>query len=816
MTTQTNIYSQCRNKLINYIKNLNLYDDHEDLNLVDQLLSTRVFIILLFLSLLIILSLTIIIPQTRFITVNSPSSNDFEILFNSYTTKVLCQCSQTSIPYSQFVSLNPQFHQICSSDFISEQWFSSLFNINTINYYPLDFRLIASSQFQVLSILCKISRQAVNDALRQFITKTIISSNALSPDVLNTSIDMSIEQLKKNTLDSYRLYYYFILSLISEYRFKSALRTNFYTRNVPDSNIFETFSGIYPKEIELIKSSFLINETCRCDKTNDCIYPAGIYNKSRSIIPNEVFSFDTLPLFIIPGFQVGCLPLNALFQSTLECFYNQSCLNILISLTNALQNVSPLNISNSFSKFNPKTTIAVLFDNLMVESWDNSTNFGAYFQTCAPKTCSYSYEQRFYLIYLITTIASIFGGIRVVLYTLSPLFVKFILRLCRRRTLIQQTQEQYEPKQSFQTRILNILKLIRDKILTLNLFKTTFTEVQHGIYATRIYIILLMFGIFILTIYSTRIIISQQIIVQNPSLNEFEHLYNINALSLSCPCQNSLIQRSKFISIQVKLHPFCSSNFIRDDRWFQYWTMTFLNGTIDLNPPFYWIDFRKNGWKFFNYVKILCDFFNVTLYNMMNSSQQEYFFSSQPIIQLEFNKTIDNWKIFLQSQITNIYTDKLQPVEESIKKSGAISFDFMNPLITKQINNKWILEYAEGNTDDIFNTSCYCQQFVSCLKPLGFYCYPSSCTQIIIPNLFIGCQSLDITSSTLECFYEESCVQMLINYRLYGYENIYLPIDLSNIKALDPNEIIAFRSEDTLGVIKESSFLNQWIYTVKW
>ncbi|CAF4284284.1 unnamed protein product, partial [Rotaria sordida] len=53
---------------------------------------------------------------------------------------------------------------------------------------------------------------------------------------------------------------------------------------------------------------------------------------------------------------------------------------------------------------------------------------------------------------------------------------------------------------------------------------------------------------------------------------------------LSCPCRNSSIQRSTFISSEVQIHPFCTSSFVRDDRWLQYWTMKFLDGSIDPTP----------------------------------------------------------------------------------------------------------------------------------------------------------------------------------------------------------------------------------------
>ncbi|CAF4876599.1 unnamed protein product, partial [Rotaria sp. Silwood1] len=185
-------------------------------------------------------------------------------------------------------------------------------------------------------------------------------------------------------------------------------------------------------------------KTCRCGHTSNYIYPAGIYNQSKVIVPNEVFSHNASLLFAVPGFQVGCAPQNALLQSTLECFYNQLCLDMVITLTGTLPNASALNISSSSSRFESTTTISVIFDNLMLESWHNSIDFAAYFRACATKTCSYCYEQRFYLIYMITVVASLFGGLSKVLHITSPLLVKCILCLCRQRVRTFEADEGLE------------------------------------------------------------------------------------------------------------------------------------------------------------------------------------------------------------------------------------------------------------------------------------------------------------------------------------------------------------------------------------
>ncbi|CAF3918964.1 unnamed protein product, partial [Rotaria sp. Silwood1] len=588
MTTEVSTRIRYRHLFIHFIRNWNLYDDDDELNFSDQLLTTRVFIVTLLLALIMVLSFTAVIPQIRAITVDSPSVSDFENIANRYPNTFTCRCSQISFPYKEFFSFNPQFHQVCSSDLISEEWISSLFNVTTSNYYPLDFRLMASAQFQVLSAVCRIVRNIVSDAVNEFSATIFVSPRAVSRTVFDTYTDTLVDQFNKTTLENFRTLNDFISSIIDESRLISALRTNFYTRSVPGSDHYTTFSCIYPQKVNLTQSSFMSSETCRCDQTSNCIYPAGIYNQSKAIISNEAFSNNASLLFVVPGFQVGCVPQNALLQSTLECFYNQSCLDIVITLTGALRTVFALNISNSISRFGPTTTIGDIFDNLMLESWYSFPDFAAYFKICAPAVCSYSYVRRFFFIYMITVAASLFGGLSVALHIGCSLFVKFISKIMYQQTRTFTADEERESRRSFRDRVWNMCRIAYQKFTTFNLFKTTFTNVEQGIYSTRVYIVFLMVGVYILTIYFTKVIASKQVIVQNPSIKQFEELNKMYSSILSCPCSRFSIPRSTFMHYEVQFHPFCTSSFIRDELWLQYWTMEFLNGTIDPTPSLYW------------------------------------------------------------------------------------------------------------------------------------------------------------------------------------------------------------------------------------
>ncbi|CAF4679769.1 unnamed protein product, partial [Rotaria sp. Silwood2] len=83
---------------------------------------------------------------------------------------------------------------------------------------------------------------------------------------------------------------------------------------------------------------------------------------------------------------------------------------------------------------------------------------------------------------MIVTLASLFGGLSVALRIVSPLFVKFILYFGRPRLRSLEANEEGEPTTN---RVHNFDRLIYPKVTTVNLFETTFTDVQDSICSTR-------------------------------------------------------------------------------------------------------------------------------------------------------------------------------------------------------------------------------------------------------------------------------------------------------------------------------------------
>jgi hypothetical protein len=154
--------------------------------------------------------------------------------------------------------------------------------------------------------------------------------------------------------------------------------------------------------------------------------------------------------------------------------------------------------------------------------------------------------------------------------------------------------------------------------------------------------------------------------------------------------------------------------------------------------------------------------------------------------------------------------NKYHTLNANIRQSRLVSYRMANVIPDERhINGTWMLRYVTAMQQTGFGFSCSCTWAPVCKQLIGFYCSTPNCAAgnyrppAIIPGFLADCDVLDFSQNTLECFYNPSCVQMLIDWRLYDVEGIYLPINLSNITALDvttSNFYSPYHSIDGLGV----------------
>ena len=135
--------------------------------------------------------------------------------------------------------------------------------------------------------------------------------------------------------------------------------------------------------------------------------------------------------------------MESLLQSTLECFYDQRCIDELQSYISpsSPNNVTALNAS-LLTKYSVNSTIRQLVDNLMIEKWNTHSIFESYYNQCQPTYCTYSFVKRNDLIYIVTTLFGIAGGLTTVLNVIIPRLIKLV----RRKRQPQQTLRKFRAR----------------------------------------------------------------------------------------------------------------------------------------------------------------------------------------------------------------------------------------------------------------------------------------------------------------------------------------------------------------------------------
>jgi hypothetical protein len=92
---------------------------------------------------------------------------------------------------------------------------------------------------------------------------------------------------------------------------------------------------------------------CLCGLNDECQQQVTMYSNGN---------IDSYELkFFIPNFFIGCFVIQSVLQSSLECFFNQTCLDAVQTeiISNRLINVSILHANTT--RFSPKTHLLNMY-----------------------------------------------------------------------------------------------------------------------------------------------------------------------------------------------------------------------------------------------------------------------------------------------------------------------------------------------------------------------------------------------------------------------------------------------------------------------
>jgi len=128
--------------------------------------TTRLYIISITISFIILLTYTVLSEETKVYTISHPTQDVYDKLYASHSNTIECTCEQISIAYSTFTDIQAEYHQVCSSQFISPGFFIQLAYFRTDTpLYPGDFTLIGTGYFQWLTTFCILSRLVFDNQL---------------------------------------------------------------------------------------------------------------------------------------------------------------------------------------------------------------------------------------------------------------------------------------------------------------------------------------------------------------------------------------------------------------------------------------------------------------------------------------------------------------------------------------------------------------------------------------------------------------------------------------------------------------------------
>ncbi|CAF3850194.1 unnamed protein product [Rotaria sp. Silwood1] len=169
-------------------------------------------------------------------------------------------------------------------------------------------------------------------------------------------------------------------------------------------------------------------DICACSVSFDCLDKTGAGGQffcqhGDNCIPNTT-------VWSVPGILKTCNALESIINSDLRCFYDQTCFSTLLSMYNVDMTdrlplpsdtlaIAVLN-SSIPSRYLPTMTVFEIFQQLFVEDWQISSNFEGYYNTCAPSACIYTYNKRMDVLFIVSTVISITGGLLIILRLFIP------------------------------------------------------------------------------------------------------------------------------------------------------------------------------------------------------------------------------------------------------------------------------------------------------------------------------------------------------------------------------------------------------------
>lgn len=636
----------------------------------------------------------------------------------------------------------------------------------------MDVRTVISAHAQFLNTFCINTQRGISFVLLGILSSSLISAEALPYSSVKVQVDIQETALRSAGRWQLTVLISFLRLTTSSSQLMTGLGTNSFLYMLSnDSSLANSNINSYQ-----LKSN---SSPCYCLTVSNCPVPGAIYPSQQ--IPTfgqynvETFGTGSVP---IKGIQVGCFALESVLASTLECYYDASCLELLVPNSTLF---TPL-ASTPPSRFPQDTTIETLLNELMVEEWQVNMSFPSYYAGCAPKSCTYSFNQQNGFLIILTTIVALVGGLNTILRLFIPLIVQLATQIKRRLQSKQDSVQRIpvvwtEQRSLIGNDIMNIVLLIINsfflyldnikeklswlwlKIRMLNLFDSKSNnpvKQKHQRYTTRLYIIFVTIAFVILLCYT---VITQETTVytvQNPSQQIYEQLYAEHSNTIECTCSEISIQYSVFISIEANYHQTCSSSFISPSFFVQ---LASTRTDISIYPG----DFMYLSVVYFQWLTTFCSLSQLVFSNQLTAFQTNLFVNNKLLTQDAFNIQASQLADFFISDVQYYFSRGIKEMREILGFSQLLSatstITYKLPIKTTSSGSQVRIEPTN------FFSGCSClSDPTSCSDDAAFYSYNSmnnSFNPIFkVLGVRLACSPMEsFLQSNLACWYSSECYQ---------------------------------------------------------
>ncbi|UJR11678.1 hypothetical protein I4U23_015859 [Adineta vaga] len=770
--------------------------------------TTRIYIIILVLTLFILTIFTSSQSETIQMKIKHPSIDTFHGLYKKYSLTLHCSCKQATIDHQLIVSLLPQYHTICASEFLSSEWINMKY-LQSSSILTRDYRYQSQFYFQFLSTLCSMAKQTIEESLKLFYQTKFISNQLYPREIFQIQINLILEQFQRTIPETYQRLLILLKANLETNQFITSMNSWFlYDKTDSNGNyILDLTNFIYQsKEKSNCKQESIdFFQGCTC-------FPLAFDECYRQVIIKENNRIE-----IIPGMYQTWFPFQSLMMSTFECFYNQTCLSLIKQYIPSNVSLNKFNILTSSSSIENQTfdRIESLANQLFLQSWINQSSYEAYFNHCQPVTCEYFYRRKYQIIYIVTIVIGLVGGIQISLRLFLPYIVLITIRtrnlmFYSEKTNINETKTR---RKRLYENVCSLIVNIKQYVVKLNLFisipLTNDADILHrNRYKTRIYLILLLTAWFILILYASFEQETKIISIESPSVSIYDKLFSKYHVTLHCPCTQSTIKYERFISqFEPIYHGICSSDFI---------SLKWLESIEDPEGLYadmiYGVDFRSIIRLQFQILSHFCTLSKNTLNTSLILFKQTDFLTRNIISRKEFSIRIQTIIDQFKRQTANRFIEIMKLIQlinhgnqfatifsSNWKFISKYSFDYVDLFLDEPIH---LLAKSQTYGND--NCSCGLQSNCSKLSDFPFRSSNISLRQTL-PGFRVGCFLLDsMLQSNLICLYNQTCVDMM---RASIYYTKPFPVDALNDTLLSMANI-------TIETILSQLFVIKWLENI--